>query len=405
MAHDDVGAGSTGCRVAIVADDLTGALDAAAPFAARGADARVVIALEALDDALSDWEGAWPEVIAVNTESRHLSVGQSAERVARATRCLARTAPTVWFKKIDSTLRGQVVAECIAMREATGHPLLLAPAIPAQGRLVRDAEVWVDGVPLAESAYGADSRSLPLSGPLDRAFGAAGVRLSRFVRDSMALPAGDCVADAESDQDLAVLYDTLLRAGAPRLLAGAAGLATAMAQRCFGRLQACPRRLGSIRRVLYAVGSRSPRAGEQLAVLCAQAPSLPVLQALAGGVSEQPGAAAVLIPGVPPATGLEEIAAEGVARAMAEGVVAVTRAWSNHGEGLLFLTGGDIAMAALSRLDVKSIHVESEWSPGVALGTLDGDRARRVMTKAGGFGEASLLAGLHRQLSAGLDAD
>lgn len=32
------------CRVAIVADDLTGALDAAAPFAARGAQTRVVIA-------------------------------------------------------------------------------------------------------------------------------------------------------------------------------------------------------------------------------------------------------------------------------------------------------------------------------------------------------------------------
>ncbi|MCE9664422.1 hypothetical protein LY622_13340 [Halomonas sp. M5N1S17] len=43
-AHDEVGAGSTGCRVAIVADDLTGALDAAAPFAARGADAREVLA-------------------------------------------------------------------------------------------------------------------------------------------------------------------------------------------------------------------------------------------------------------------------------------------------------------------------------------------------------------------------
>ncbi|RCV91331.1 four-carbon acid sugar kinase family protein [Billgrantia montanilacus] len=399
-----MGAGSTGCRVAIVADDLTGALDAAAPFAARGADARVVIALEALDDALSDWEGTWPEVIAVNTESRHLSAGQAAERVARATRCLARTAPTTWFKKVDSTLRGQVVAECIAMREATGHPLLLAPAVPAQGRLVRDAAVWVDGVPLAESAYRFDARSPPLLGPLDRAFGAEGMRLFHHAGHGMALPAGDCVADAESDQDLAILYDTLLRAGAPRLLAGAAGLATAMAQRCFGRLQACPRPLGSIRRVLYAVGSRSPRAGEQLAVLCDQAPSIPVLQALAGGVPELPGAVVVLIPGVPPASGLQEITAEDVAYAMAEGVAAVTRAWSNDGEELLFLTGGDIAMAALSRLGVRSISVEAEWSPGVALGFLDGDPARRVMTKAGGFGKASLLARLHRQLSAGLGA-
>ena len=37
----------SGCQVAIIADDLSGALDATAPFAARGADARVVISLEA----------------------------------------------------------------------------------------------------------------------------------------------------------------------------------------------------------------------------------------------------------------------------------------------------------------------------------------------------------------------
>lgn len=401
-----VSGASGGCRVAIVADDLTGALDAAAPFAARGADARVVISLEALEGALSGWEGAWPHVIAVNTESRHLSADLAAERVDRATRCLSRTAPTAWFKKIDSTLRGQVVAECIAMREATGRPLLLVPAVPAQGRLVRDAEVWVDGVPLAESAYRTDARSPPLLGPLDRAFGAAGVRLFRLVRDSLALPAGDGVADAESDRDIALLYDALLRAGIPRLLVGAAGLATAMAQRCFGPLQAGHRPLGSIHRVLYAMGSRSPRASEQLARLIDQAPSLPVTQALGGEVPVLSEAATVLIPGEPSPAGSGGTAttASDVARAMAEGVVTVTRSWSGGGEGLLFLSGGDIAMAVLTRLGVTSIHVEAEWSSGVALGILDGHPARRVMTKAGGFGEALLLARLHRQLSAGLGA-
>lgn len=132
----------SGCRLAIIADDLSGALDTAAPFAARGGDARVVISLEALAATLEAWQGQWPDVIAVNTESRHLKAEEAALRVREAVRLLTRATPKQWFKKVDSTLRGQVVAECTAVREALGLPLLLAPAVPTQGRTVRDAQVW-----------------------------------------------------------------------------------------------------------------------------------------------------------------------------------------------------------------------------------------------------------------------
>lgn len=393
----------TGCRLAIVADDLTGALDATAPFAARGADARVVISLAALDDVLASWEGAWPDVIAVNTESRHLGAAEAAERVADATRRLARATPAAWFKKIDSTLRGQVVAECFAMREATGRALLLAPAVPAQGRVVRDAEVWVDDVRLADSAYQGDARSAPLSGPLDCAFNAGGMKLARYAGDEGALPQGDAVADADSDLALARLYDATLVAGIPRLMVGAAGLATAMAQRCFGRLRASHRSLSSVNAVLYVVGSRSPRAADQLARLRCELPSLSVIEALSPPGAIPQGDAALLVPGLISGDGTSEepndsdmVGAEEVAQAMAEGVVHTLGSWPDGRETLLFLTGGDIAMATLTRLGVTSISVEAEWAPGVALGCLDGEPTRRVMTKAGGFGAPDLLQRLHR---------
>lgn len=394
-----------GCRLAIVADDLTGALDATAPFAARGADARVVISLAALDDVLARWEGAWPDVIAVNTESRHLDAAEAAERVADATRRLARAAPAAWLKKIDSTLRGQVVAECIAMREATGQPILLAPAVPAQGRMVRDAEVWVDGVRLAESVYQGDARSAPLSGPLDCAFNAGGVKLARYAGGDTALLQGDVVADADSDLALARLYDTALGAGMPRLMVGAAGLATAMAQRCFGTLRASHRSLSSVSAVLYVVGSRSPRVAEQLARLRCELPSLPVIEALNPPYVIPQVDVALLVPRLMPGSGStralddnETVEAEAVASAMAEVAAQILEGWPDGQEALLFLTGGDIAMATLMRLGVTSISVEAEWAPGVALGCLDGDPTRRVMTKAGGFGAPDLLQRLHRTL-------
>ncbi|HDZ47599.1 hypothetical protein LCGC14_0058980 [marine sediment metagenome] len=391
----------SGCRLAIIADDLSGALDTAAPFAARGADTRVVISLEALAATLEAWQGQWPEVIAVNTESRHLEAEQAVFRVNAAVRLLEQTNAQQWFKKIDSTLRGQVVAECTALREVLGFPLLLAPAVPAQGRTVRDAEVWVDGLPLAATAYQQDARSTPLIGPIDHSFSASGLPLQRYYPGREApLPSEDCIADAESDEELSALYTLMLDAGGKRAMAGAAGLATAIAQHgfrqnCFGQAQASFRKLDSVNAVLYAVGSRSPRAAGQLQLLRDRAPDLAVIKACSATPLERGHAlsACVVVPGEE-----SELTASQVASAMAAQVASITFSWRQNEECLLFLTGGDIAMAVLSALGVGYINVETEWAPGVALGYLDGDQQRRVITKAGGFGDPQLLLRLHREL-------
>jgi uncharacterized protein YgbK (DUF1537 family) len=410
----------SGCRLAIIADDLSGALDATAPFAARGADARVVISLEALAVTLNAWQGQWPDVIAVNTESRHLEAEEAALRVSEAVRLLKRINPQQWFKKVDSTLRGQVIAECRALREALGTPLLLAPAVPAQGRIVRDAEVWVDGTPLRETAYHQDARSTPLAGPIDQAFAASGLPLQRYRPGREGpLPSNDCIADAASDEMLSALYESALYGSAliakeNRAMAGAAGLATAIAQHCFGLPGEISRSLHSVNMVLYAVGSRSPRAAEQLQQLCQQLPDVAIVAA-DGAPCAAPRtspcnspcdspfnshalSACVVVPGGSSAART----ANEVAEAMAAQVASITSTWKDDDESLLFLTGGDIAMAVLSRQGVSYITVEAEWSPGVALGYLDGIPRRRVMTKAGGFGDPQLLVRLHHQLTPAL---
>ncbi|MGE6604913.1 four-carbon acid sugar kinase family protein [Halomonas sp. NPDC076908] len=383
------------CRLAIIADDLSGALDTAAPFAARGADARVVISLEALAKTLDTWQGQLPEVIAVNTESRHLPADEAASRVTEAVRLLKRAHPQQWFKKVDSTLRGQVVAECRALREALSLPLLLAPAVPAQGRTVRDAEVWVDGQLLAGTVYQQDALSVPIMGPIDRAFAASGLPLERYrPGPGMQLPNEDCIADAASDEELASLYERLVSTNDVRTLAGAAGLATAIAQRCFGSPNASYRSLSGVTSLLYAVGSRSPRAAEQLQQLCKNFPNVAVIEACMDvPANDYALSTCVVVPGAEVGRTASE-----VAKAMAAQVAAITFTWNGIEESLLFLTGGDIAMAVLSRQGVSYISVEAEWSPGVALGVMDGDWRRRVITKAGGFGDQQLLVRLQQQL-------
>ncbi|MCH4811606.1 four-carbon acid sugar kinase family protein [Vreelandella neptunia] len=385
------------CRLAIIADDLSGALDTAAPFAARGADARVVISLEALATTLEAWQGQWPAVIAVNIESRHLPSEEAALRVSEAVRLLTRVAPQQWFKKVDSTLRGQVVAECKALREALGLPLLLAPAVPAQGRTVRHAEVWVDGTPLANTAYQQDALSTPLVGPIDLAFAATGLPLQRYHPGyDVPLPSGDCIADAESNEALSALYQCVLSADGRWAMAGAAGLATAIAKHSYRSTNAPFRSLDQVENVLYAVGSRSPRAAEQFHQLRQRLPDLAVIEASGDTYLHSAMGVCAVVPGEDGKD--EERTASQVAEGMAAQVAEMTSAWRGEESSLLFLTGGDIAMAVLSQQGVSYINVEAEWSPGVALGCMDGDTRRRVMTKAGGFGDPQLLVRLHEQL-------
>jgi len=145
-------------RIVIIADDLTGALDSAAPFAKRGLVTRVaalpatgrVSGAESLHDA---------RVIAVNTESRHLEPAAAAEAVRRAVLDYAAGA-AILFKKVDSTLRGNVASETVAALEASARRnVIFAPAFPAQGRVTRAGVVYVHGVPLAQTEFVKDALS------------------------------------------------------------------------------------------------------------------------------------------------------------------------------------------------------------------------------------------------------
>lgn len=378
----------TRCRVAIIADDLTGALDACAPFAARGADARAVVCYDQLPRLASEWRDNPPAVVTVNTDSRHLSAAQAAERVKTALDTLRALAPALWFKKVDSTLRGLVVAECKAFREALGMPLLLAPALPAQRRDVRAAEVWVEGVRLADSDYRHDARSSPLLGPIDQAFARAGLSLDRVMpQPGLMLAQHDAIVDASSDGELAMLYDAALRAQGRFCLAGSAGLAAAVAQRLFGRLHGQRPAIPAGQPRLYVVGSRTPRSQQQCQQLLHQAPKLAVLTPQQASQTASLPAQLLLRP-----QSGDDLDAAQVARCLAES----SAAWlAANPSGLLFATGGDTALSVLQRLGIRYLHVSTEWAPGVVLGLGDGDPGRLIITKAGGFGAPDLLAELH----------
>jgi uncharacterized protein YgbK (DUF1537 family) len=200
-------------RVAIVADDLTGAADSAAPFAARGLSTVVALSPDAVTEA---------DVVAIDTDSR---AAPAPERVAEAFRALRAD---MLVKKVDSTLRGHVAVEIDAALEATGAAAVVAPAFPAMRRVIRGGRLVVDG---------------------------------RDMADAAAL-CGRPVRDAETDEDLATIVREGL--GGRVLWVGSAGLTHALAA-VFAAAPAPAFPTGSP--VLVVAGSPSPVTRDQVRVV------------------------------------------------------------------------------------------------------------------------------------------
>lgn len=219
-----------------LADDLTGALEVGAKFAARG------IASEVTTD--PKLRASRP-VHVVDTETRHLPGAEAAAAIAEALHCRA----DLIFKKTDSTLRGNIAAELSAL--SRGYPdaaLHYIPAYPRMGRTVRSGQLLVHGVPVHQTAFARD--------PLNP------------VRDSsVASASGDVrctIHDGECDADIARSVAAALSDPATRIIAGPASVAEALAAHLQPGVPDPPQ-LPKLTRVAIVNGSLHPASTQQIA--------------------------------------------------------------------------------------------------------------------------------------------
>ena len=353
----------------ILADDLTGACDTGALFAAKHPVPVTV----------------WPRTPvpattrAVDTETRTLDGPTAAQRAAAA---VAAAPAERIFKKIDSTLRGHVGPEVDALISATGATsVLLSPAFPARGRTVVERMLMIDGVPIMETAFRRDPElprsdtgnvidilrpvlDRPLSWiPLDQVRAGLNALSARLVR----LRGTVAIADAETDADLAALVDAALAIEPSPLLVGSAGLARALAARLGLLIEHVP--LPSVGRWLIVAGSRHPATRRQ--VETARAAGLRVLT-----TSDRDD--------VDRRTVATQLAAE------------ARRALDQERFDLVAVTGGDTAIRLFEALGAERFDLVGPPAPGLAFGWLRSpshpDLA--VLTKAGSFGAPDLFVSL-----------
>jgi len=332
-------------RVAIVADDLTGACDSAAAFLHAGRAVRVWLGDRARFSA--------PEPVqAFNTDSRALAPAHASRAVARAAAQLAQLPGALLFKKVDSAARGPFAAEILAARRGfQARAVLLAPAFPAAGRTVRNGVLHIAdaagtraGIDLA-GRFPSRSRALiqPVSGP--DALAAA------FHSGKPVL-----LCDSATQSDLEALVRTAETL--PGLLfAGSAGLARALAARDAECSYPMPPLAA---RTLIVAGTDHPVTKLQLQNLD----------------REPAGAHQVLRISCLPGDGAQ-----------------ILDAFRGFQPQAVILTGGDTALLAARTLGAHSFILRGELAPGIPWGTMQGGAAEgcTVITKSGGFGTPTIF--------------
>jgi D-threonate/D-erythronate kinase len=331
-------------RVLAIADDLTGALEVGALFAANSMRSVVTTgAIEAFDD----------PVIVIDTETRHALPGE-AESIVKSR---AAGWSSLVYKKADSTLRGNIGPELRALHGLYGGPVAYVPAYPEMGRTVVDGSVYVDGVPLADTWFARD----PLNPVHD-----GRVR-------SLVDPECDCVVfDGQDRNDIIQAAQTILTSGAFRIVAGPAAVAGALAASLGApAVIAWP----VIRSCLVVSGSRHKVSHGQ------------IQSALeSGAISMDDDAPWRLFHiGISPGADPVQVGKETGRR--------VQWLLSERDFDGLLVFGGDTAYGILESLGLPPLRPIGEILPGVPVSLIEG-RQEVLITKAGGFGAPDVVARL-----------
>lgn len=330
-------------QVLALADDLTGALEAGAKFAAAGVRAVVTLG--------GDVPAGVP-VVVVDTQSRHLPSGEAAARVFDLARAAFNAGAQMVYKKTDSTLRGNIGAELGALvRAAGGTELVYAPAYPRMGRTVRQGRLYVDGVPVSETAFARDTLN-----PVDES------SIAHVLSGQTSAPIR--VWDGETDADI----EAAARAAIPaRMAAGPAAMAEALAALLPLERTAMPG-WPAMQRALAVNGSLHEVSRAQVEHARANGWSTGWPWRLLGKSDRR----------------------------------AVRQALESGRPDVLVVFGGDTAFGILRNMGLPAIQPICEILPGVPLSRIAlGERSLYLVTKAGGFGPRDVLSQIREIIEKG----
>ncbi|MCR5535840.1 MAG: hypothetical protein K6F05_00335 [Succinivibrio sp.] len=409
-------------KIAIFADDLTGSADSAVQFAKSNLSTAVAV------DTPDLTSSADLEVLVFDTESRDIPKDLAATRVFSQVRALTELAPqALIYKKVDSTLRGNIGAELQAALEAAGaSAIIFSPAFVPSGRTTLNGVQYLNGVRLEETELSRVPKS-PVKKSLIteiiaeqsklacQNLGLEQLRgdpqqlkahLAGLIQQGIRIIIADATESADQDRLVAATQDM------PGLIyAGSAGLAAALSK-CYAAKTASQKTFSTCQHVLVLAGSISAVTREQVRHLCAHEQDLLLLRSdprltvqdpkqealrIASKLKSSLQHKVILISVAYEEADVAASAAAGqelglsffeVGERTATLIAELTRLCHALFDGFI-ITGGDTAIHACQAVQASLLNVLYEVQSGIPLtriatGPLAG---KFLVTKAGAFGK------------------
>jgi len=397
-------------QIVIIADDLSGAADCACAFVKAGLETLVVIDR----DAQQDSDNGANQVISIDADTRR-ATGIEAARIHLDIFKRYCSREQLLYKKIDSTLRGNFIAELKAIIDRAGLAIV-APAFPQAGRFTRKGHQFLKETPLEETdiwqGEGITGSAHIPSMLESHGISAASIsvedirggeqRLHEMFEALASSGVQAIVCDAEVDDDLQAITQASISLSRPRFWVGSAGLASHLpvaAKMATKPFEVAPIAIkGSILTVVGSLSSASRTQADylfsasQLERIDIRAsvlregqvhPDWPALRDRLALLLQKGRDTLVVISAEEPVN-----MAEGLR--LCQTLALLVAPLAEH-IGAVISTGGETARAILSAMGSKGLRMIGEIESGVPISVATGIKPIPVITKAGAFGSRETL--------------
>lgn len=409
-------------KIGIIADDFTGANDSGVRLAQKGLRSKVMLTPPAHTVAEEPEIDVW----VADTNSRSIASDQAYENVCSEIRNLKKRGVTSFYKKIDSTLRGNIGKELKALQEeAELDVILIAPAFPSMGRTVEDGHLYVYGQPVTETEFARDPKTPVLYDYIPDLLESEDVAIDVLDHVRLREDAPEqwlaqqvqngtkwIVCDTLEEKDLAILASLESKLDLSIGFAGSAGLINHLYTSASGNIEQL---VEQKEKVLVVSGSLSKNTQSQVAKLSErQATCMIEIDPIA--LLENPAGVKQSISKLDKTSDWDSAVifvaasernrdkvkawadqhgetAETASTVIAQGLGSlVNAAMEKYPFDAVVMTGGDTAKAICNRLGILDMELKFEVEAGLPLGLAKWrDKEISVITKAGGFGNEDSL--------------
>ncbi|MDX8045512.1 four-carbon acid sugar kinase family protein [Gracilibacillus sp. S3-1-1] len=422
-------------KIAIVADDLTGACDTGVQLVQYDLDVSVVIQSDTNDLETNK------DVIIFNTDSRAMTNDQAYLTVSETCEQIKEMTFDIVYKKIDSTMRGNIGSELNAIYDKFQPDFVfITPAHPSNRRVVKDGIHYLDGIKLSKTEVANDPKTPVHESDVSKLIQHSSGRSVKHLTYKDLRKGNDFIrkrlrnwkkqgisyitVDAVIEEDLKRLMD-VMNSDYRSVLCGSAGLINYLPALLGYRVQEERNNIQPNNKpVLFVVGSISKVGRQQLEhllsssdVVGVEMDSAKILtgyevkekevtdiqstikEAIMAGKSVALYSSAdvdnVKTVGIDKGIHPTEIS-DWISKALGDIAVSIVKALKIRN---LFLTGGDTAQQVFTRLRIKNYQLIGELELGVPIGKIGTQDEIITVTKAGSFGTIQVMTNVLKQLN------